>query len=64
MNRPSADLLSATEVAALLGISVKSLYRYRATGGFPDPIRVGPRLIRWPSRVVNEWLVREGVTCL
>jgi prophage regulatory protein len=50
------DLLSIADVASLLGITTKSVYRYRSTGDFPEPIRLGPRLVRWRRGDISSWL--------
>lgn len=45
----AAELLDADAVAQLLGISTATLYRLRATGRIPPPVKLGtgPGLVRW-----------------
>ncbi|MDX9911433.1 MAG: helix-turn-helix domain-containing protein [Phycisphaerales bacterium] len=40
-------LLTAKEVAELLGVHVRSIWRLSATGEIPAPIRLGERVVRW-----------------
>lgn len=44
----SARLLSVKEVAALLCMSVRSVWRFASSGQLPAPIRIGGgRCVRW-----------------
>jgi predicted DNA-binding transcriptional regulator AlpA len=54
----SQDLLSLEQIAARIGCSVRSIQVYRQRGEFPKPLRVGPRMVRWPLNVIDEWLAR------
>lgn len=52
-------LLSVAEVAALLGISRSTLWRWISAGHFPSPLQVGPTVHGkrgWPSFMVESWL--------
>jgi predicted DNA-binding transcriptional regulator AlpA len=40
----------------LLGVSEATFDRMVARGDFPKPIRIGPRLVRWPATIVHEWI--------
>ena len=40
-------LLNVSEVAEILGIAVRSVWRLSATGQLPPPIRIGARCMRW-----------------
>lgn len=42
-----AQLLTAREVAALLRIHPRSVWRATAAGDIPKPIRIGPKVVRW-----------------
>ena len=53
-----ADLLSVAEIASRCGCSVRAIEMYRKRGDFPQPLRVGPRMVRWPSDVIDAWLAR------
>lgn len=56
----SDELLTRYEVAQYLKIHVASLSRLRkANPDFPQPVKVGTRLIRWTRRSVQDWLERS-----
>lgn len=40
-------LLSARQVAALIGVHPRSVWRMAAAGDLPRPIRLGDRVVRW-----------------
>jgi excisionase family DNA binding protein len=50
------DLLAAPEVAARLSICVRTLRRLVVRGVFPQPIRFGPRHVRWKATDVQRYL--------
>lgn len=52
--RPGS-LLSLRTVAALLGLSRSTVYRWVADGAFPPPFRVGARCVRWKAEALLEW---------
>ena len=45
------ELLTVKDVAELLKVHVRSVWRLAATGDIPEPIRLGPKTVRW--RVVD-----------
>lgn len=49
-------LLRRREVEAKISLSKSSLYRLMREGGFPEPIRVGQRAVRWYASDVDAWL--------
>ena len=49
-------LLRREEVETRCGIARSSIYRLMRTGQFPEPVRVGPRAVRWPASEIEEWL--------
>jgi excisionase family DNA binding protein len=61
-----AALLDVRAVAALLGCSVRHVYRLADAGKMPPPVRLGT-LVRWSRAVVLDWVaqgcapVRKGV---
>ena len=64
-NQPSTNeeatpslLLSADKVAEILDISVRTLWRLRATGKLPTPVRLGGS-VRWRAKEIETW-VAEG----
>ncbi|WP_419922328.1 helix-turn-helix transcriptional regulator [Candidatus Poriferisodalis sp.] len=61
---PPPRLMTAAEVQQLLGIGRTVLYRLQRDHGFPDPIRLATKSVRWRADEVTAWLdSRERVTC-
>ena len=52
-------LLNVTEVANLLGISPRHVWRMADAGTFPRPLKVGMKLRRWPRSSVESWLAEQ-----
>ena len=50
------ELLTVAQVAALLGISTKSVARYAADGRLPPPVKVANRFVRWPKYLIDNYL--------
>jgi excisionase family DNA binding protein len=48
-------LISAEEVAKLIHVSERTLWRLLSAGKFPQPVRIG-RSTRWRSAEVREWI--------
>ena len=44
------------DLVEMLGIPKTSLRRLVDAGSFPQPVRLGPRLIGWRASEVEEWL--------
>jgi len=51
-----AELLSPKELARRLGISLRTLRRWRSMGLLPEPIKLSSRIIRWNWEDVKLWL--------
>jgi predicted DNA-binding transcriptional regulator AlpA len=47
-------------VRGLLSISEATFDRLLRNGEFPKPIKIGPRLPRWPASQVRQWLAEKG----
>lgn len=58
---PEPVLLSATELARMLAISVRHVWRLRDAGDLPAPIKLG-KLIRWRKAAIERWLVESAET--
>jgi len=52
---PDALLLSAAEVARMLSISIRHVWRLRDSGELPAPVKLG-KLIRWRREAVMRFL--------
>lgn len=52
-------LLDRREVERMVSMSRSSLYEAMARSGFPRPIRVGKRSVRWIEDEILEWMERR-----
>ncbi len=52
--------LSARQLAGLLSISVRSVWRLAAAGKLPEPVRLGRRIARWREADVEAAVARLG----
>ncbi len=57
------QLVDARHVAAMLNLSVRTLWRLIKLRGFPQPIRVGPRAIRWRLSDVADYVRQLQPAC-
>lgn len=48
-------LITAKEVASLLGISVRSVWRMESSQQLPSAVRLGG-LVRWQRSVIMQWI--------
>ena len=49
-------LLTRSEVERRVGLGRSHLYRAMREGRFPEPLRVGPKSVRWPLSEVEQWI--------
>ena len=49
-------LLPRREVESMTGLSRTSIYRLMRLGQFPEPVRVGPKAVRWSEEELVSWL--------
>ena len=49
-------LLPRREVESMTGLSRTSIYRLMRLGRFPEPVRVGPKAVRWNEEELVSWL--------
>ena len=49
-------MINIWQVVAVTGLGRSTIYVYMVTQGFPKPIRVGIRAVRWNLAEVLEWL--------
>ena len=52
----SERLLTRTEVEQRVGLGRSALYRAMREGRFPEPLRVGPKSVRWLLSEVEQWI--------
>ena len=50
-----AVLISVVELAELLGVSVRTVWRKESTGDIPPPVRIGA-LVRWRRSEIMQWI--------
>lgn len=48
-------LLRISDVCEWLGISRSTIYKLLSDGIFPEPVRLGPRTVRWRIDVIETW---------
>ncbi len=48
--------IRANELSGALGISPSTIYRWRKAGLLPEPLSLGPRVIGWKLKDINNWL--------
>ncbi len=51
----SAELVNARELAKLLSVSERTLYRLKSTGELPPPILLGGS-VRWRLDEIRQWI--------
>lgn len=51
-----AALLRVPDLCEMLGVSRKTLWAWRRAGTFPEPVRLGERLIAWRPEDITRWL--------
>lgn len=44
------------EVANMLSICKATVYNWLKKGKFPQPIKIGDRVVGWPVELIEEWL--------
>lgn len=55
-HEPTQPLLTIKQVAARVGVSVRTFESWYASGRVPQFIRCGPRLRRWSQSVIDRWI--------
>jgi prophage regulatory protein len=55
-HRTRVRLLRRAEVERLTGLSRSTLYSWMKEGRFPQPVRLGERIVAWRESDVIEWL--------
>lgn len=53
--RAPAELLDVQDVAALLNVSPRTVYRLSDSGGMPRPYKLGA-LVRWSRSAIEDWI--------
>jgi len=63
-NRPTVEplLLSARDLAVLLGVSLRSVRSMDRAGKLPRPLRLSPGCVRWRRAEIFSWIA-AGAPC-
>lgn len=59
---PAAKLLDVHAVAAMLGVSPRTVYRLSDAGRMPSTLRLGS-LVRWDRAALDEWIAAGCPRC-
>jgi len=54
--------LTVRDVARLLKISARTVWRLTTLGHLPRPVRVGTKLVRWREQELHAYLARRSGT--
>ena len=49
-------LFDLTAVSELIGVHYNTGVKMNQTGLLPEPIRISPRIVRWDSRELDQWI--------
>ena len=49
-------LLTRRQVSERVGLGRSAIYARMAGGGFPRPIDLGPKCVRWSEREIEQWI--------
>jgi len=53
---PPPEFISAENIAAILRVSVRTVYRLRARGVLPPPVEVSRNIVRWRWSEIAQYL--------
>jgi len=56
MNRGVTEIMTVNEVAAMLGISPRTVWEQSSCGAMPKPIKIGRKITRWHRQTLEKWL--------
>jgi excisionase family DNA binding protein len=56
----NALLISAKELAKLLNVSTRQIWRMRSSGKLPKPLILGCHSIRWRTSEIENWLEADA----
>lgn len=52
-------MLRLREVMYRTGLSRSTIYAYMDRGQFPPSVRLGPNVVAWVERDINDWLLEQ-----
>lgn len=53
-------VVRAKEVANMLSVCKATIYNWLKKGSFPEPIKIGDRVVGWPVDLIEKWLEEKG----
>lgn len=54
-------IIRIKELAEMLSISKTTIWRMRRSDEFPQPLKIGSRMIAWDLAVIEDWLNSKRV---
>jgi len=60
VRKTEVAVVNVREVAELLGVCVRTVWRMSQKGQIPAPIRLGERIVRWRLADLREHLERQA----
>lgn len=61
VRKTDVAVINVREVAELLGVNARTVWRLSQRGEIPAPIRLGERVVRWRLSDLREHLDRKAV---
>ncbi len=58
MSIETVELLNAHQVAKILNVSTRTLWRLKSAGKLPEPVRIGGS-VRWHPQDIHELITRK-----
>ena len=55
----SDRLLRRPEVEVQTGLTRSTIYRLMRAGEFPEPLKLGPRAVRWRATEIESWIAER-----
>ena len=52
-------LLRRTDVEVRTGLTRSTIYRLMRAGEFPEPLKLGPRAVRWWATEIESWIAER-----
>lgn len=51
----TGTLIRLADLCEFLGVSRSSIYKWLSEGTFPEPVRLGHRMVRWRLEAIEAW---------
>ena len=52
-------LLRRSEIEVKTGLTRSTIYRLMRAGAFPEPLKIGPRAVRWRATEIESWIAER-----